>query len=297
MTGGLVARVAVFLLHGIVDEYVRGASAYRNYIPRDAFEAHLRSRRGPFVAWIADGRAGDVLTVDDATRAGADACMCARRLGHDVMFFVNPYQIATGQPYCFSLLDAALDARSVASVAYGGQAYDFGSAAGVPQFRLAAMQALVVKPAPEAYADALELAARLGATEARIGEHQRPISLAELIALRKAGVRIENHGWSHVEIASLSDEAFAEHVTAGRAWLRREVSVPANLYAVPFGVTDVPPRLREWVADGYFLANSRIPRGRVTALCWNRRDLALEMRGLERLRAYLSARSGRDPGA
>lgn len=287
--------MAVFLLHGIVEQYVHGVSAYRNCVPRQAFEAYLRSRRVPFAGWSADGADGDVLTVDDATRAGADACMSARRLGHEVMFFVNPYQIATGQPYCFSLLDAIIDARSAASVAYRGEVYDLTGAAGVRQFRLAARRALIVKPEPQAYADAVDLSALLGATGAQVREHQRPISLAELIALRDAGVRIENHGWSHVEISSLTDREFAEHVIGGREWLRREVSVQATLYAVPFGSTDVPVRLRKWVADGYFLATDRLPRSRLNPLCWNRKDLVTEMRGLERLGTYLRARYGRAP--
>jgi peptidoglycan/xylan/chitin deacetylase (PgdA/CDA1 family) len=106
-------------------------------------------------------------------------------------------------------------------------------------------------------------------------EHQAGAAVGEqrLIALRDAGVRIENHGWSHVEISSLTDAAFAEHVITGREWLRREASVEARLYAVPFGATDVPVHLREWVPDGYFLASA-----------------------LARLRAYLHAKSARDPG-
>jgi hypothetical protein len=39
--------MTVFLLHGVVDDHVHGASAYRNYVPRDAFEAYLRSRPAP----------------------------------------------------------------------------------------------------------------------------------------------------------------------------------------------------------------------------------------------------------
>ncbi len=288
--------MAIFLLHGIVDTYVPGASAYRNYVPRKAFEAYLRSRRAPFGAWSADEPAGDVLTVDDATRGGADACMCARRLGHEVTFFVNPYQIATGQPYFFSLLDAVIDTRRADSVTYRDEVYDLTDRGGVARFRFAAMRALFVKPAPEAYADVVELAALLGAADAQVGEHQQPISLGDLIALRDAGARIENHGWSHVEISSLTDAGFAEHVIAGREWLQREASVQANLYAVPFGATDVPRHLRGWVADGYFLAGERFPRGRLNPHGWNRRDLAMEMRALKRLRAYIDARRGGKPG-
>jgi len=288
--------MAVFLLHGIVDEYVHGASGYRNYVPRGEFEAYLRSRRAPFGAWRADERSGDVLTVDDATRAGAEACRVARRLGHEVMFFVNPYQIATGQPYFFSLLDAVIDARSADSVTYRDEVYDLTDGAGVARFRFAAMRALFVKPSAEAYADAAELAALLGALDAQVAEHQRPLSLAELIALRDQGVRIENHGWSHVEISALADGAFTEHVIAGREWLERELSVRAGLYAVPFGATDVPPHLRACVGDGYFLASERFPRGRFNPQGWNRRDLAIEMRALKRLRAYVDARRGGESG-
>src|SRR5262249_20678881 len=162
------------------------------------------------------------------------------------------FQIATGQPYFFSLLDAILDARSADTVTYRDEVYDLTDGGAVSRFRFTAMRALFGKPAPEAYADVVELAALLGAAGAQVGEHQHPISLTELIALRDAGVRIENHGWSHVEISALADEAFAEHVVAGREWLGRELSVRAGLYAVPFGATDVPPHLRAWVADGYF---------------------------------------------
>ena len=130
--------MTIFLLHGIVDDYVQGASAYRNYLPRDAFETHLRGRRAPFAGWSADGAAGDVLTIDDATRAGADACLAARRLGHEVTFFVNLYQIASGEPYFFSLLDAIVDARTAASVVYQGVTYDLREAVGAHRFQRAA---------------------------------------------------------------------------------------------------------------------------------------------------------------
>ncbi len=281
--------MTVFVLHGIVDHYVAGAAVHRNYVPREAFEAYLRSRAAPFAAWDTGRREGDVLTVDDATRAGADACMTARRLGHEVMFFVNPFQIVSGQPYFFSLLDAIIDARTATAVEYRGEIHDLGPT-GIQRFRVAARDALMVRRADQAYAAAAELTALLGADGAEVAAHDRPISLAELGALKDAGVRIENHGWSHVEISSLSDDEFAEHVTAGRDWLRRELSVDAALYAVPFGADDVPDHRRHWVGDGYFLASRRFPPSRLNPLCWNRKDLIAEMRGQLRLRAYLDAK-------
>jgi hypothetical protein len=287
--------MTVFVLHGIVDDYAAGAAVHRNYVPRDAFEAYLRSRPTPFAAWDGGGTGGDVLTVDDATRAGADACLTARRLGHEVMFFVNPFQIVSGQPYFFSLLDATIDARTATAAAYGGETYDLGPA-GIRRFRVAVRDALMARRAEESYAAASQLSALLGAGRVEIAAHDRPISRAALVALRDAGVRIENHGWSHVAIDSLTDAEFAEHVTAGREWLRRELSVDAALYAVPFGVDDVPAHRRRWVGDAYFLASRRFPPGRLGPRCWNRKDLVIEMRGQARLRAYVTARAAHRRG-
>jgi peptidoglycan/xylan/chitin deacetylase (PgdA/CDA1 family) len=148
----------------------------------------------------------------------------------------------------------------------------------------------MVRRADQAYGAVAELSALLGADGIEVAAHDRPISPAELGVLKDAGVRIENHGWSHVEISGLTDDEFAEHVTAGREWLRRELSVDATLYAVPFGADDVPGHRRPWVGDGYFLASRRFPPGRLGPLCWNRKDLVPEMRGQERLRAYLAAK-------
>jgi hypothetical protein len=283
--------MSVFVLHGTVDRYVRGAAAHRNYVPRDAFETYLRSRATPFVGWNAGRPEGDVLTVDDATHAGADACMTARRLGHEVMFFVNPFQITSGQPYFFSLLDTIIDARTAISVEYQGERYDLSTAIGAHRFRVAVRDALMVRRADEAYAAVAQLSALLGAGGIEIAPHDRPISPAELRVLKDAGIRIENHGWSHVDINSLTDDEFAEHVTAGREWLRRELSVDASLYAVPFGADDVPADRRRWVGDAYFLASRRFPAARLGPRCWNRKDLITEMRGQVRLRAYLAAKA------
>ncbi|MDX2170097.1 MAG: polysaccharide deacetylase family protein [Deltaproteobacteria bacterium] len=283
--------MAIFLLHGIVDEYVPGASAYRNYVPRAMFERYLRERAAPFADWRGDGSTGDLLTVDDATRAGADACLAARRLGHPVLFFVNPYQVVSGEPYFFSLLAALLDARRVTSAEYGGTRYDLADPAAVQALRRAVRAAVMRLPAAESHAAVARLASMLGADGVTVAAHEQPLRRADLIALRDAGVRIENHGWSHVEIDAIDDDAFARHVREGRDWLQRELGVDASLYAVPFGATDVAPPRQRWVDGGYFLASDRFPRGRVGAHGWNRRDLLIEMRARNRVAAYLAART------
>jgi hypothetical protein len=283
--------MTIFVLHGIAESPLPGACSYRSYVGRDAFESYVRQRPAPFGRWTAAGPEGDVLTVDDATRGGADACWAARRLGCEVLFFVNPYQVESAQPYFFAQLDALLDAHTTAAVTYAGLSYDLTDPTALQALRLAVRAELMLQPAARSQAAVTALAAQLGAAGFTLAPHQQTISVAELIALRDAGVRIENHGWSHVEIGALDDAQFIEHVASGRDWLRRELAVEAELYAVPFGDTDVPSRLHPWVAGGYFLASDRYPRGRCGPYGWNRRDLGVEMRAAHRLSAYVAARN------
>jgi len=79
----------------------------------------------------------DVLTIDDATVGAARACVLAREAGHEVILFVNPAQIARQRPYWFSRLDAILDERAVASVAFDGQEFDLSAGLSLRAFRLA----------------------------------------------------------------------------------------------------------------------------------------------------------------
>ncbi|MBI3785903.1 MAG: polysaccharide deacetylase family protein [Deltaproteobacteria bacterium] len=281
----------VYLLHGTVDDWTPGRMAHQNYVPRPALETYLRQRDRPFAAWCRDATAGDVLTVDDATRAGADACLAARQLGHEVVFFVNAFQIASGQPYFFSLLDAAIDARTVDSVSYAGHTFVLAGAGEIQRFRRSAKTNLASMAVSDALTAATELAQLLGAPEVRVADHQQPLLLNELCRLRAAGVAIENHGWSHVEIGALDDAALVQHVVDGREWLQRSLSVEANLYAVPFGVSDVPMHLQERVGAAYFLCDARLPPRRLSARCWNRRELTTKLQTMNRLSSYISLRA------
>ena len=263
---------------------------HRNYVPRQAFETYLRQRDRPFVAWAGDRTAGDVLTVDDATQAAADACITARELGHEVTLFVNPFQIVSGHPYFFSLLDAAIDDRTATTVPYAGQTFALATAAGVQRFRNTVKTHVATLAPDDAVAAVTEVAQRLGVVDVRVPAHQAPLSLADLVALRDAGVAIENHGWSHVEIGALDDAAFVRHVSQGREWLRRTLSVEASLYAVPFGATRVPGHPEDHVGEAYVLCDARWPPRQIAGRCWNRQDLTPRLQAMSRLSSYVALR-------
>ena len=261
----------LLFLHGVVDEW-SPAYVHRNYGSRAAFEAHLRARGTPYGRWE-DAAHADQLSVDDSTRAGAEACLLARELGHEIAFFINPLQIERGDPYFFSYLDASIDACTVSSIEYGGSTFDLESPVERRQFRRAVKAAVMGLASDDATAAVQELATRLGAEDVQPASHALPITLDDLRQLAAAGVRIENHGWSHVDIAALSRSGFADHVAQGRAWIRERLRWDSRLYAVPFGISDVPEEWGELAGDAYFLAREDLPPERLTERCWNRHDL------------------------
>lgn len=266
----------IYLLHGIVDCWQEGVESHRNYAPRMALEAHLSKRAHPYRPW-SFVETDDVLTVDDATQGGVDACILARRLGHDVIFFVNPLQVATGLPYFFTALDAALDARTTRRVTTADRNYDLECASERRTFRRAVKADLMVMHPEDALAAVQQLSTALGTAQPEVAHHARPVSVQDLRSLYDLGVQIENHGWSHVEISALDDESFYDHVTRGREWLQRELGVRSTLYAPPFGLTDVTLSRQRWVGEAYLLADPRRPVGRIGPLGWNRGDLTEEL--------------------
>ena len=223
------------------------------------------------------GVGGDVLTVDDATRAGAEACWIARELGHEVIFFVNPLQVSTGMPYFFSALDAHIEARTPEVVSWNGEAFDLRERSEVRRFRRAAKAVLMKMMADDALAAAHELGRIVSSTAATMPDFSAPISVSQLRELHALGVRIENHGWSHVEISALDDDAFARHIRDGVDWLRREIEAEATLYAVPFGLTEVVADRLPLLDDVYFLADESRPPGQVAPRAWNRIDITTEL--------------------
>ncbi len=263
--------MALFFLHGIVDEW-SSSFVNRNYGSRAALEKHLRARSTPYGRWE-DGSQVDHLSVDDSTRAGAEACLLARALGHEVVFFINPLQIETGEQYFFSYLDAFIDACTVFHIQYDGIAYGLEDYSARRRFRRAVKTSVKGLASDEAAARVKEIGTLLGAAETQPAAHALPPTLDNLRQLAAAGVRIENHGWSHIDIAALSRSGFAEHVVKGRAWIRKRLDRDSRLYAVPFGVSAVPEEWAELAGDAYFLAREDFAPTQLTERCWNRHDL------------------------
>ena len=234
---------------------------------------HLDRRDTPYAAWDEIEAEKDVLTVDDSTQAGAEACYLAVNAGHEVIFFVNPWQISTGEFYFFSYWDAILDARTVRDIMFGGTAYDLSARSGLHAFRFAVREQVMGLPASDAVAAIQRFNALCGSNVYEAPHFSAPISTEQLRGLKRVGVRIESHGWSHVDVRSMNDETFAADLTRTAQWLSENLRIEPSLYAVPFGSPDLSPAFREIVRGDYMLVSRQRPTGRLDSQCINRRDI------------------------
>jgi hypothetical protein len=64
------------------------------------------------------------------------------------------------------------------------------------------------------------LMADLGVHQRGLPRSPRPLSPEDLTRLAEAGVRVENHGWTHAHPAGVKANALWADVRRGRAWLR-----------------------------------------------------------------------------
>jgi len=261
----------VDMLHGCVERDT-GAQSCRNFVGASALRRYLQGG-APYEAWTLGRTTGRCLTVDDATKGAAHACEIARSLGHEVMLFVNPFQVATGAPYFFTLLDAVLEARRGDDTVYLDQRYDLSDRRQLRSFRLAVRQSVWRRSESDAVAAVLKVARTLGVSDPCIPEHAQPLTIEELQYLRDIGVRLENHGWTHIEIGLLNAPQFSVHIAQARRWCWQHLHVDLRHYAVPFGLASVHAEIRHEIEGMVFLANPELPLGETLGDQWNRADI------------------------
>lgn len=266
--------MAIFVIHGVAAAVDPHRFAYRNLIECDALGRFLGSR--PPLVSLANALAGhgDALTIDDATRAGADAALLVRERGQPVTLFVNPGQVESGAPYSFVALNAVLDDLDGVPRTLGGQSFPVSSISDRQALRRAVKDALGdVRDEPGRLAYVLERAKEWMLAPPTIPGHFQTLRRDDLRSLHAAGVDLQNHGWSHVSHASLSAADSLQEVRAGREWLKHELGIEAPCFAVPFG--DVLPRDgAEAACDVWFTSTITMPYGTDPgSLVFNREEL------------------------
>lgn len=269
----------VLTIHGIAPAVIPKTFCFRNICDADVMARYLTSVPAfvPLVDAIA-GR-GDALTIDDCIRGAADAALLARRLGHAVTLFVNPGQVESGAPYAFLVLNALLDGLSRRICAFEGTKSRIGTYVERQALRHRIKTRMCALTDEQARLEFVKsLGPQWGVTVPEVPPHFRTLSRDELVALRDAGVALENHGWSHSDHTGLSPAESVREIREGRAWLQRELGVEAAYFASPFGEALPSPEALEHCTM-WFAASQAMPSGRLSPQVFNRKFLDLPTPG------------------
>jgi peptidoglycan/xylan/chitin deacetylase (PgdA/CDA1 family) len=268
--------MAIWIMHGIVAQANPLSFTHRILLDSGRFQRFLERRPQKFVDLdeaVADR--GDALTIDDSTSAAADAAELCRATGHAVTVFVNARNITRQQTYWFALLNALVDRCTCDSILLDGESFPLHNLPARQRFRKVAKRAALSLENEEAReAFILRLAQSVNVAPLTVPGHLATISLGRVCALQAAGVRIENHGWTHGNVATMSRRELMEDIRKGADWLREVASVIVSHYAVPFGTALPPDTLPVSLYGLWHLADENLPTGRLDARLVNRATLS-----------------------
>jgi hypothetical protein len=264
-------------MHGVTDASNLGF-VHRNLMTVVEFQRFLLQATPPFVSVqeALDGP-GTALTVDDSTWASVEAAKLARGLGHEVTLYVNPEQIITSSPYPLCVLNAMLDAWTTGEIELeAGNSYNPTQR---HPFRAHVKRLLRRLPdTPSQHLLLRELAGRLGLVDVVVPAHLRPPTVEALVALRGSGVHIGNHGWTHVEHASIDPRRSASEITRAAEWITREIGASCHTFAVPYGEALPGEGVLEQADVVWLLVDDRVDEGLVRPRVYNRGSLYADWR-------------------
>lgn len=264
---------SVLTIHGIATGVSPDVLSFRNMLEASDFERILSS--GPPFVSLDRALAGDgvALTIDDAIRGGADAALMARRLGHDVTLFVNPGHVESGLAYAWLTVDAALDSMRGWWRMFDGSVYPVRTVVQRRRLRRDVKRRLcemTSEPERQALVRAIARDWKVGHIQHQ--PHTAILTRQDLVALRDAGVDLQNHGFWHHEHRSLTARDSAAEVREGRRWLSREIGVDARYFAAPFGEA-LPPADTRLDCDVWLTLMDEQPKGWHTGTVFNRETL------------------------
>jgi hypothetical protein len=266
--------IEVFATHGVVENVFPLTFQHRNLLDKDAFEFYLQHRE-PFRKLedvVRDG--GAALTIDDSTRAAADAALMARAYRHEVTLFVNPENIVHSSDYPLCHLNKVLDDIRVPLCFDSIELTDL-SFSGKNVFRKRFKEKMNRRyPDTERLAYVAALADQANAAMDPLPTYLKSLSIEDLRMLLGTGVSIQNHGWSHEHYANLTADEARSNTMRARAWIRDTLKYDPRLFAVPFG--DVwPTGTIADVCDLWFLLLSKERQGLLCDRVVNRRKLTI----------------------
>lgn len=256
-------------MHGIVKHPQSELFIHKNMDDWDGFVRHLTEKVTPYVS-LEDALAGkgDALTIDDATSAAADAARLARSMGHEVTLFVNPWHVEHNKIYMTVLLNVLFDRIVWERLLFRGTRHFVVSFEQKKIFRGQMREMLCALASPEKAIAEIVACASENEIRLVVPDHLKTISIADILALKDAGIRIQNHGWFHEHHDSLTAEQKKENVEKGSDWLQ-VLGISGSHYAIPYGVENQLKESPE--GNMWYLLDANRPLGLVGKGLLNRK--------------------------
>jgi len=172
---------------------------------------------------------GDALTIDDATFAGLNAALLARRYGHAVSWFVNGLNVERGLPYFPFQLSCMLDDSPREECSFAGKTWGLTTMVERRALRFQLKQTYMSISSHQEIDHLLQTFSRC------VGVDPDHLDSALGTVTTAAGVELRNHGWDHLnphvkpEVERLSEVQRNEEYLS---FFRRAVTC---IFAPPFG--------------------------------------------------------------
>jgi hypothetical protein len=266
----------IYACHGVATKIIAEKFKYLNLLERDNFEKFLLSINERFVS-LEDGlnSLGNSLTIDDSTIASANCALMARDLGHEVTIFINPDYIENSKVYHFVRLNLLLDLMPGCSFNFDGSLYHLNMYNDKLRLRKSVKDKLCRCLDEKEREELLtELFYSFNIKNLEIPDFLKPINKEHLQVLIDKGVKIENHGWSHIDSLSGNWNRIKENIIKAKSWFKSEFNIETNYFAVPFGNT-LPESAPESLFKIWFLMTNVLDYGLVGKNIFNRISLKI----------------------
>ena len=104
----------------------------------------------------------------------------------------------------------------------------------------------------------------------RLPKYLSTITKQDLIQLKKIGVDIQNHGWTHKQLKGACVTEIHKEIFLGQNWLEKVLDTSTRFYAVPFGEIIPPKELNTSIYDYWFTAEKLWNNGIINNKIYNR---------------------------
>jgi|SRR5271170_5396744 len=262
----------IFAIHGIARRTRPNTFVHRSYLSSRALQSHLKNRKDHYVSLeMALSGQGDALTIDDATNAGYDAAVLARKFGHDVTLFINPHNVINQSPYFLFVLDVTLDKTRRRELFWNGSCFPMNSYKEKLGLRNE-LKNFILKLTTES--ERMEFVQRLAidldVPDFSMPEHLRVLCIEQILVLRDMGVSIANHGWTHGAVEAMEPSAVRDEIIKAKKWITQTCGAAPSSYAVPFGNAFPSFEISDDLCAFWLLLNSKIKPGFVAPKVFNR---------------------------